>query len=101
MTKLDNEGAAQTVPKVQKELLKGRYQIKIKDEMPYNEKILRMAQEPVAFHLYKNRDFYILDPKSIGQKHLNNKKNFKNELLRIANAKLITAHKFKTIIDHH
>ena len=66
ITKLDNEGAAQTVPKIQKELLQGRYQIKLKDEMPYNEKILRIAQEPVAFHLYKNRDFYILDPKSVG-----------------------------------
>jgi hypothetical protein len=69
--------------------------------MPYNEKILRIAQEPVAFHLYKNRDFYILDPRSKGQKHLNNKKDFKNELLRIANAKLISANKFKQIVDHH
>jgi hypothetical protein len=63
--------------------------------MPYNEKIMRMAQEPVAFHLYKKRDFYILDPKSVGQKTLNNKKNFKNELLRIANAQLITPYKYK------
>ena len=54
--------------------------------MPYNEKILRMAQEPVAFHLYKNRHFYILDPKSKDQKALNTKKDFKTELLRIANA---------------
>ena len=60
-----------------------------------------MAQEPVAFQLYKKRDFYILDPKSICQKKLNLKKDFKNELLNIANAKLISRFRFLKLLEEH
>lgn len=69
--------------------------------MPYNEKIIKMAQEPVAFQLYKKRDFYILDPRSIGQKQLNLKKDFKNELLAVANAKLISRFRFLKMLEEH
>ena len=98
---MHNEGAGKNAASVQKELLDGRYKIKLRDQMPYNEKIIKMAQEPVAFQLYKNRDFYILDPKSIGQKKLNLKKDFKNELLSVANAKLIGRFRFLKMLEEH
>ena len=63
VTKLDNEAAAKSVPEVQKELLDGRYKIKLRDELPYRQKIVKMAQEPVAFQLYKKRHFYNLASK--------------------------------------
>lgn len=46
---MNNEGAGKNAATVQKELLDGRYKIKLRDQMPYNEKIIKMAQEPVAF----------------------------------------------------
>lgn len=33
--------------------------------MPYSRKIVKMSQEPVAFHLYKSRHFKILDTKAV------------------------------------
>jgi hypothetical protein len=38
-------------------MLKGKYEIKLKKEMPYGQKIVKLSSEPVAFHLYKNRHF--------------------------------------------
>ena len=34
-----------------------------------------MASEPIAFQLYKNRDFYILEPRAVGLRILNLRKN--------------------------
>ena len=55
----------------------------------------------MAFQLYKKRDFYILDPRAICQKQLNQKKDFKNELLNVANAKLIGRFKFLKLLEEH
>lgn len=53
VTKLENEAAARSNAEVQKELLSGRYRIRLRSETPYNQKIVKMAAEPVAYHLYK------------------------------------------------
>ena len=53
VTKLENEAAARSNAEVQKELLSGRYRIRLRSETPYHQKIVKLAQEPVAFHLYK------------------------------------------------
>ena len=38
-------------------MLQGQYDIKIDAKMPYNDKVVKMANEPVAFYLYKMRHF--------------------------------------------
>ena len=38
-------------------MLQGQYDIKLDSKMKYNDKIVKMANEPVAFHLYKMRHF--------------------------------------------
>jgi hypothetical protein len=43
VTKLDNEAAAKSISEVQKELLSGHYKIKLRDELPYRQKIVTMA----------------------------------------------------------
>ena len=95
VTKLDNEAAAKSIPEVQKELLDGRYKIKLRDELPYQQKIVKMAQEPVAFQLYKKRHFYALGSKGDGARQPRVKGDFKNDLLKIANARIIHKHKFR------
>jgi len=99
VTKLDNEAAAKSVPEVQKELLDGRYKIKLRDELPYQQKIVKMAQEPVAFQLYKKRHFNTLGSKGDGAKKHHVKGDFKNDLLKIANARIIHKNKFKQVVD--
>ena len=49
-----------------------------------------MAQEPVAFHLYKARHFYPLTEKGQASKKNGTTKNFKADLLKIANAELLS-----------
>lgn len=58
----------QNLAEVQKELLHGRYDISINEDLPFNHKVIQMAQEPIAFHLYKNRDFYQLSEEGIKAK---------------------------------
>ena len=67
----------------------GRYKIQLKDSLSYKLKIQKMAQEPVAFHLYKARHFYPLSEKGQASKANSMSKDFKADLLKIANAKLI------------
>ena len=57
-----------------------------------------MAQEPVAFHLYKARHFYPLSEKGQDSKQNGNTKNFKADLLKIANAKLLTRKAFQAMV---
>jgi hypothetical protein len=38
-------------------MLCGRYDIRLNAKMPYPDKMVKIANEPVAFHLYKNRHF--------------------------------------------
>jgi translation elongation factor EF-1beta len=49
---MDNEGL------VNKEKLKGNFKININQNLPKNKKIQRYANEPVAFHLHKTRNFF-------------------------------------------
>jgi len=58
-----------------------------------------MCQEPVAFHLYKARHFYPLSEKGQESKQNSNTKNFKADLLKIANAKLLTSKAFHVMIE--
>jgi hypothetical protein len=54
VTKLENESKVTDLPSLQKELLKGRFEILINKQISYSKKMTRFAEEPVAFHLYKN-----------------------------------------------
>jgi len=47
----------------------------LQEKAPYLDKIIKMASEPIAFQLYKNRDFYILEPRAVGLRILNLRKN--------------------------
>ena len=44
--------------KVNNEKMKGRFQLKIKKELPPPMRIAQFANEAVAFHLHKKRDFF-------------------------------------------
>ena len=59
-----------------------------------------MAQEPVAYQLYKARHFYNLSSKTSSNKK-EKKGDIKNEVLKVANAVIIHKNKFKKIIDKH
>ena len=58
-----------------------------------------MAQEPCAFHLYKARHFYPLSEKGQAAKQNVTTKNFKADLLKIANAKLLTDKTYRGLIE--
>ena len=61
-----------------------------------------MAAEPVAYHLYKQRHFHGLAPaeKATKEGALPTKRNFKNELLKIANAKIISKIRYIRMVEH-
>ena len=59
-----------------------------------------MAQEPCAFHLYKAPHFYPLTEKGQASKQNSTTKNFKADLLKIANAKLLTDKTYRALIDN-
>lgn len=44
--------------KINNEKLKGRFMLKIKKELPLPLRISQFANEAVAFHLHKKRDFF-------------------------------------------
>lgn len=48
-----------------------------------------MACEPVAYQLYKRRHFHSLGEEGLASKAHALKKDFKSELLKIGNAKII------------
>lgn len=58
VTRLKNSAIQSNIGQVQKEMLQGNYAIRLDARMAYHKKIVKMANEPVAFHLYKNRDFH-------------------------------------------
>ena len=66
--------------------------------MPYNRKLVKMAQEPVAYILYKKRHFLELDNNEVQREEKENKKDFKTQLLKIANAGFIKNNKFQEIV---
>lgn len=86
VTQLDNQGAGVSAAGVQKELLKGRYSVKLQQEMPYNHKMIFMAQEPCSYQLFKKRDFHQFTEE--GMAILNTRKTFKDFLLKVGNAEL-------------
>jgi len=59
-----------------------------KDGMKYSEKIIKVAQEPVAYCLYKKRQFNSLKYDTSSDNALAEKNDFRNHLLACANAKL-------------
>ena len=79
-------------------MLAGRYKIQIKDSLPYVLKLQKMANEPCAFQLYKARHFYPLSEKGQVAKENGQSKNFKAELLKIANARLLSDKVYKAMI---
>lgn len=44
--------------RINNEKLKGKYMLKIKEQLPPPMRINQFANEPVAFHLHKKRDFF-------------------------------------------
>lgn len=104
VTKLLNLGAGQDPASIQKELLKGRYRIEFcNDTQPYNQKMNRVAQEPVAFHLYKNRHFEkirnpIAKEEDMGASNDEVLKQFRKELLKLANARIVGKTKIAELI---
>ena len=57
ITKLKNESAESNMAQCQKELLSGKYDIKMDVHQPFHKKIANLSKEPVAYHLYKARHF--------------------------------------------
>ena len=52
---MTHESIITNLPQRQKELMSGRYEIMIKKSLPYSNKLIKLAEEPVAYHLYKMR----------------------------------------------
>ena len=42
---------------VQKEMMRGNYQFNLNSSLPFSHNIVKLANEPVAFQLYKSRHF--------------------------------------------
>ena len=66
--------------------------------------MVKMSQEPVAFHLYKNRHFEKLkqtakQDEDLGASTDEMVKQFRRELLRLANAKIIGRKKYELVVD--
>lgn len=54
---LDNQALVVNQVSKQKEILKGKFQLKISDTLLKSQRIEKYAQEPVAYFLHKKRDF--------------------------------------------
>ena len=96
-TTLKNESAESNVAECQKELLAGKYDIKIDFKQPYYKRIANLSQEPVAYHLYKARHF---ERKAFFQNNVQGEENnlrglnsqqkvFVEKLLKMTNARVI------------
>ena len=57
VTKLKNEAAQFNIGSLQREMLQGNYTIMLDETLPYHKKIEKMANEPVAYQLFKKRHF--------------------------------------------
>lgn len=55
---INNKAFMTNQQKCQLEKLKGRFNILTSRKMPMQFQINRLSQEPIAFHLYKNRNFF-------------------------------------------
>lgn len=99
VTSLHNEAAAKNVPEVQRELLEGRYNIELRTHVPYNQKIVQVAQEPVAFQLYKKRHFKSKMSEPNVQRTESPQGNLRRNLLRIAHARVIKDGKLKELVE--
>ena len=54
---LNNQALVANETAMQKEILKGNFQLKISEKMNAPSRIEKFAQEPVAYYLHKRRDF--------------------------------------------
>jgi hypothetical protein len=54
---LDNQALVINQVSKQKEILKGKFQLKISESLQQSHRIEKYAQEPVAYFLHKKRDF--------------------------------------------
>jgi len=54
---LDNQALVINQVSKQKEILKGKFQLKISESLQKSHRIEKYAQEPVAYFLHKKRDF--------------------------------------------
>ena len=107
VTRLNNEGAGQSQGSIQRELLQGRYRMNIDKKMAYRAKMTRIAEEPIAYHLYKRRHFekfkkesdVKIDPDDPFPDGDEVAKEFKKQLLRLANAQIIGRIKFNQIVE--
>jgi len=53
---------------IQKELMEGRYKFRFQEGMKNSEKIKKMANDPLAFYLYKKRHYVTKIPQVVGHK---------------------------------
>lgn len=41
----------------QREIMEGKYRLKMNPDIPYSKQVLNISSEPTAFIMYKNRHF--------------------------------------------
>lgn len=99
VTSLHNEAAAKNLPEVQRELLEGRYNIQLRMHVPFQQKIVQVAQEPVAFQLYKKRHFKSKIAEPDVKRSESPQGNLRRNLLKIANAKEIGDFGLKELVE--
>ena len=57
VTKMDNEAFSGNQAEMQREMMRGNYQFNLNSSLPFGHNIVKLANEPVAFQLYKYRHF--------------------------------------------
>jgi hypothetical protein len=67
--------------------------------VPFNQKIVQVAQEPVAFQLYKKRHFKSKIAEPNVQRSESPRGNLRRNLLKIANARVIRDFGLKELLQ--
>ena len=69
--------------------------------LPYANKLIKLAEEPVAYQLYKSRHEQLNELSKPDEIRKDEKRDFRNQLLRTANAKIITSKKIEKLIERN
>ena len=87
-------------------MLQGNYDISLNQKMPYDQKMIRIAQEPVAFQLYKCRHFEGLRTEGTRSRESSKEdeiedeiviKEYRADILKLINGQMINLNQLKRI----
>ena len=79
----------------------GRYSIQIKKSLSYPNKLIKFVEEPVAYQIYKKRHPQLKELEKSKKIIQDPSKDFRNLLLKTANAKIINSKKLEKLIERN